>query len=337
MLSIRSVTNEIDRLENQLRIVAEVNAQGIRSVAEYAVEIEPVSAREFRDHLRALQRRVVAARSTDEWRAVQASFRGELRAYKYQAASELERLRGEIQAAGEAVHQFAETVTVSGADHEAQLKENLDRLDVISRSGDLDGIRGGIRGITDSIFESIHVMQRNHQAAVAQLKDEIRVLHEQMDKARNAEWIDAATGFWNRKKLDARIAEFIAMDRLFCLLLARVRSLPQVMARYSEAAVRVCTKSLLQRFHGIAGREAVIGHWDESSFAAILEIPAPVARDLSRIVAQRLSGAYSVQQNGASQSISLVAVAGVVERLTGVDEATYQRRLRKMAEALASG
>ena len=73
---------------------------------------------------------------------------------------------------------------------------------------------------------------KGHQAAVAQVRDEIRVLHEEVDRARNAEWTNATTGFWNRRKLDTRIAELIATDRPFCLMLVRVRNLPQIAAQH---------------------------------------------------------------------------------------------------------
>lgn len=66
MLSIRSATNELDRLEDLLRVAADVHAQGIRSAADYVVEIEPGSAREFREHLRALQRQVIAAGTAED-------------------------------------------------------------------------------------------------------------------------------------------------------------------------------------------------------------------------------------------------------------------------------
>ena len=141
------------------------------------------------------------------------------------------------------MQEFAQAVTLSDADHEAKLKENLGTLENISRSGDLDGIRVGIQGVTHSISESIDVMQRSHQAAVAQLRDEIRVLHEEVDRARNAEWTNATTGFWNRRKLDTRIAELIATDRPFCLMLVRVRNLPQIAAQHPKALVNVCIKS----------------------------------------------------------------------------------------------
>ena len=140
------------------------------------------------------------------------------------------------------------------------------------------------QGVTHSISESIDVMQRSHQAAVAQLRDEIRVLHEEVDRARNAEWTNATTGFWNRRKLDTRIAELIATDRPFCLMLVRVRNLPQIAAQHPKALVNVCIKSLLQRFRGIAGTEALTGHWDESSFARSEEHTSePPVTSLSRM------------------------------------------------------
>ncbi|MSV35125.1 MAG: GGDEF domain-containing protein [Bryobacterales bacterium] len=335
MISIRTATNELDRMEGLLHAVSDAYGQGVRSTADYVVEINPANADEFRAHLQALQRQVVSADSPEAWRAIQASFRGELRDYRAKAAGELECLRAEIRTASEAVQQFAESVTASDSDHEAQIKETLVRLDVVSQFTDLNGVRAGIRNVADSISDSIAVMQRSHKAAVAQMRDEIRVLHKQVDMERRAHLVDHATGVWIREKLDSRIAELAAAERGFCLLLVYVRNLKQLHARYSGAIVKACLGLLVKRLSEMLGEKAMIGRWEENSFAAILEVPASAAMGLSRAATQSLSGIYAVQESGESRNVSLVAVAGVIDWAVGVDDDAYQKKLRQMSEALA--
>jgi hypothetical protein len=335
LISIRTVTNELDRLEGLLHAVTDVYNLGVRSTADYVVEIKPADADTFRAHLQALQRKVVAADSPEAWRAVQASFRGELRDYHAKAAGELERLHREIKAASEAVQQFAESVVASDSDHEAQIKETLVRLNVVSQSADLNGVRAGIRNVADSISESIAVMRRSHKVAIAQLRDEIRVLHKQVDMERHANLVDHDTGVWNREKLDSRIAKFVAAERHFCLLLVCVRNLKQLHAQYSGAMVNRCLGMLAKRLSEMLGKEAMIGRWDEISFAAILAVPPPAAMGLSRAATHSLSGIYAVQESGESRNVSVVAVAGVIDWAVGVDDDAYQKRLRQMSEALA--
>jgi GGDEF domain-containing protein len=335
LISIRTMTNDLDRMEEALRVVTESYGRAVHTSAEYVVEINPADAGDFRAHLQALQRQVMAADNPEAWGAIQASFRGELRDYQAKATRELERLHAEIKAASEAVQQFAQSVTASDADHEAQIKETLVRLDAVSRAGDLEGVRTGIRNVANSISESISVMQRSHQAAIAQLRDEIRVLHKQVDMERHAHLVDQTTGVWNREKLDSRAAELVAADRAFCLLLVYVRNLKQLDARYSRAIMESCLRSLTKRLGDMLGEKAMIGRWDENCFAAILELPASAAMALSRAVTQKVSGAYAAQENGTGHSIPLVAVAGVIDWAAGMDENVYQKKLRQMSEALS--
>src|SRR5258708_31564482 len=150
-----------------------------------------------------LQRQVEAATVPEDWKSVQSSFRGELRDFRDRSAGRLAHLLAEVKAAREAVQGFAESVSASDTDHEVQIKESLGQLEVISRSVNPQEMQRGIHQATGSINGSIAVMRRSHQVAIAQLRDEIRLLHQQIDVERNAHLIDRATGGWNRQKLDS--------------------------------------------------------------------------------------------------------------------------------------
>ncbi len=335
MISIRKAGNELERMEELLHAVTEVYSHAINSSAEYAIEVDPAGASEFRRHLQALQQRMEGAAAPQEWKAIQASFRGELRDYRDNARGQLNRLREEIAAAGEAVHLFAESVTASDTDHKIQIKETLGHLEAISRSNDPDELRTGIRQVASSISDSIEVMQHSHQAAVAQLRDEIRVLHKQVDRERNAHLIDRATGVWNRDKLDSRVAKLVADRQPFCILLVYIRNLRLLDGRYSPTVIEGSLKALLGRLSALLGAKAVIGRWSESFFAAIVEIPSAKAIAFSRAASEKLSGEYPVQEKGVSQNVPLMALTGVIDQTAGGDEASFQKKLLQMSEALA--
>lgn len=336
MISIRKAGNELERMEELLHAVTDVYGHAIQSAAEYAVEIDPADANEFRRHLHALKLRTEGTALPQEWKAIQASFRGELRSYRDHAAVRLDRLREEIAATGEAVHLFAESVTASDTDHAVEIKRALDQLEAISRSRNPDEIRMSIPQVARSISNSIEVMQRSHQAAVAQLRDEIRLLHKQVDRERNAHLIDHATGVWNRDKLNSRVAKLVADHRPFCILLVCVRNLRRLDRHCSAAVIEGSLRALLSRFAAMLDEDAFIGRWSETSFAAIVEIPSAKAIVLSRAASEKLSGEYPVQERGLSQNVPLVAVTGVIDQSAGGNEASFQKKLLQMSEALAS-
>jgi GGDEF domain-containing protein len=94
-------------------------------------------------------------------------------------------------------------------------------------------------------------------------------------------------------------------------------------------------KTLLRRFEMMLDANAIIGRWDEQSFAAILEMESAAAISISRTATPKLSGDYAVQENGLPQNVPLNAVAGVIDHLAGADTASFHRKLRQMSEALA--
>jgi len=322
-------------MEELLHTATEVYGHAIYSAAEYAVEIDPSETAEFRRHLQALQRQLGGAAKPQEWKAIQASFRGELRTYRDSSRGRLNRLREEITAARDAVNLFAETVTASNTDHKVKIKQSLGQLEVMSRSNNAEEIRVGIRQVAGAISNSVEVMQQSHQLAVAQLRDEIRVLHKEVERGRNAHLLDRTTGVWNREKLDSSIAKLAAGRRPFCVLLVHVPNLRLLDRRYSPAAIEASLKALLGRLSGLLDANALLGRWSECCFAALVEIPAAKALVLSRAASEKLTGEYPVQEKGLSQNVPLVAVTGIIDGTAGEDEASFQKKLLQMSEALA--
>ena len=335
LISIRRAANDLDRMEDLLHSVKDSYGQAIRCTAKYAIEMDPMDTSAFREHLRSLQKRVEDAMFAEDWKAVEASFDGELRDYRDKAVGQLERLHQQIKATSEAVQLFTESVAAIDLDHEAQITGTIDQLEALARSEDVEVLQTGIRSAAQAIAGSIDIMQRRHQASIAELRDEIRVLHKQIDGERKAHLLDSATGVWNRQKLDTQIFDLLEQDQPFCILLVCVRNLPRLDKRYSRTVIASALKALLQRFAGMLEEGALIGRWDEQNFAALLEMEPAATFRVARLATRQLSGEYAVQDHGQSQSVYLEAVAGVIDRSTGSDEASFQQKLLQMSKALS--
>jgi len=55
---------------------------------------------------------------------------------------------------------------------------------------------------------------------------------------------------------------------------------------------------------------------------------------LSAEANRKLSGSYSVQENGLAQKVAVQALAGVVDRAKGVDSARFREKLEQLAGAI---
>ena len=336
MISIRKVTSDLDKMEEMLTTVTAAFEQAIRSTGQYAIEVDPGDSSVFRQHLDVLRSQLAASSDPETCKSVEASFRGELRDYRDKSQEHLKLMRGEITAAIEAMQVFSEAVSLSGADHEVHIRAAMDSLSTLAKSTSLQEVRGGIRTAITSISGSVDSIRRSHQVAVAQMRDEIRLLHTQIDVERRSAYLDRTTGVWNRQKLDSHLAALIANNEPFCVLLVCVRNLRHLDHRYSKNLIAGALKALLQRLAAMLGENVVVGRWNEEHFAVILE-DSSAATGIARQAAGRLSGTYSVQENGLSNSVPLQAMAGVVDRPAGMNDPALQQKLLQMSQTLNGG
>jgi GGDEF domain-containing protein len=341
LISIRKSFNDLDRLdelekrESLSSAILDCYALAIDSAAHYAVEVDPALAVEFRQHLKVIEGQSRDATSADQIHAAQSSFRGELREYRDKSAEQLKKMHQEVENATAAMIVFAETVASNGENHDQEVRSRLQELEKTAKSDTLDEIRGGIGQAVAGIQSSIQQMQHGNQLIVAQLHDEIRVLHQQIEQERKALYTDHASGAWIRQKIDTHIDNLLRQNQPFCLLLVWVRNLKRLDTQYSRTVVEGTLKALIARFSALIGDDAVIGRWSQDQFVAVLDIPPGRAISLSAEATAKLSGGYAVQENGLSQRIAVQAIAGVIDRAAGAPPDSFHQKLEQLAGAIS--
>jgi GGDEF domain-containing protein len=334
LISLWKAANDLDRLHDLQQGTLECYVQAIASAAQYAVAPDQARAAELRQNLQLLEKQLREATSIDSIQAVESSFRGELRNYQEHAHQRLDHLHQEVMGAAKAMKIFAESVSSNGADHEKQMEHELKNLEVLATCDDLGEIRGGLENARASLAASFDQLRRSNQLVIAQLQDEIRLLHQNIQSERRALFTDRSSGAWNHPKMAERMEELIRQDEPFCLLMVAIRNLKRLDGRYSRIVIEGALKAVLTRFQNMAGEEAMLGRWSEEEFVAILPVEPANAMTLSREVTRKLSGNYAVQENGAAQNIVLQVTTGVVDRKIGDVAAKFHKRVEQMSETL---
>ena len=335
MISLRKAATELERLEELQQTLAKCYGLAIKSSAEYAVELDPNSTEYFRQRLQLLDAQCGQASAPEHYNAVQASLRGELRNYRDQAREQMSRMRKDLQNAAAAMKVFAESVTGSGDDCELQLRQEVERLEALAASDDIEQIRCGIESATGAIVRSYSQLRRSHQLVVTQLQDEIRTLHQAMDNERSRMDRDHASGAWNRQKLNERIEHLLQRNDPFCVLLVSARNLRRLERQYSSAVITDALRTLVQQFDDILGGEAMIGRWSEDVFSAILDMDPSSAMALSAEINRKLSMSFPVWTSGVAQMLTIETSSGIVDRRRDSDPSKFYRKLEQMAAAMA--
>jgi len=335
MISLRKAATELERLEELQQTLAKCYGLAIKANAEYVVELDPRSTEYFRQRLHALEAQCGHASAPEHYNAVQSSLRGELRNYRDQAREQMARMRKDLQNAAAAMKVFAESVSSSGDDCELQLRQEVERLEALAATDDIEQIRGGIESATSTILASYSQLRRSHQLVVTQLQDEIRTLHQTMKNERRRMDRDHGSGAWGRQKFNERIEHLLRQNEPFCVLLVSARNLRRLERQHSPAVITEALRGLVRQFDGILGVESMIGRWSEDLFSAILEVDSSGAMALSSEINRKLSMSYPVWTSGVAQMLTIETSTGIVDRRRDSDPAKFYRKLEQMAAAMA--
>jgi GGDEF domain-containing protein len=335
MISLLKTGLEMERLEKFKKVALECYGLAITSTEQNVIEVDHEQAAQFRGELQALINQLGEAISPEQLQNIQDLFRGELREYRDSAHEQLRRLRKEMDAAVSALEEFAGNATARGDDHEKDLKHALRALDTAAGSDRLDVMRAAIRAASADILSSFEQMQARNQFAIAQLKDEIRLLHQKIQAGRRPVALNAET--WNRQDVDHRIDQMLSQNTSFCLVLIVLRNLKTLASRYSGGVVEEALESLQVRLRDTLGAGAMLGRWTANQFVAILNVAPGNAMAISRDAAQRLTEPYSFKHEGIPCTLVFQVAAGVVDHQAGADVLKFQNKLASLSKALGGG
>ncbi len=333
MISLRKTSTELERLETLHRTAIRCYSEALRSTEQNAIELDTAQAAHFRAQLQALRDQLRADAAPGELEGVQSSFDTELKEYRDKTRSQVQRLRQEVRAAAAAVESFAGSIGESEINLESGLKRELNSLKQSALSDDLQEIRGAIHASTAKIAASVEQMRSSNQLAIAQLKDEIRLLHQEVQAGRRSQTPDPASH--GRQRINGRMEEFIQKNTPFSVLLVVVRNLEGLENCYPANVIASALRGFQSRFQNLVPGSAIVDRWAKDQFAAILSGAPGHAIDMSSVVVSGLSEPFLEEDRGRPHSVVFNPRAGVIEFRPGSDLARFEAKLKQLADALA--
>ena len=335
MISLLKTATELDRLEELNRTALECYAQALRSTEQNAIEVDAQQAAQFRKQLEALRDQLRADAGARELSAVQTAFESQLKGYRDSAQEQIQRLRREVQEAASIVETFTVSISDSESLLESGLKRELNSLNQSAKSDDIRQIRDAIQTSTGKIAQSVEQMRSSNQLAIAQLKDEIRVLHQEVQAAKRVQ-TSGEPQMESNKRMTGRMEDLAKTNATFSVLLVVVRNLEGLQNCFSANVLDSALRGFQARFTNSIPGSATVDRWTKDQFAAILSTAPANAIEMSTDVVRKLSAPFVEQENGSTRSVIFAPRAGVIEYTAGSDMAKFQTRLKQLAEALAT-
>ncbi len=281
MISLRKTVTELDRLEEFQRTAVNCYSQALRSSSQHAIELDPAQVAHFRSQLQVLRDKLEADAGARQMESVQTAFEAELKEYWDKTRTQVQRLRKDVEAAAAAVEAFAGSVNESEILLESGLKRELQHLKQSASSDDIREIRGAIEVTTSKIATSIDQMRTSNQLAIAQLKDEIRLLHQEVKAARAKAEAAPESQKVDNRVVNGRIEELIRQNKSFSVLLVVLRNFDGLQNCHSTSVISSAVGSFQARFEGMLPSSAMVGRWAKDQFAAILGTAPANAMEMS--------------------------------------------------------
>ncbi|HEX6896568.1 MAG TPA: hypothetical protein VF146_14915 [Bryobacteraceae bacterium] len=330
MISIRKTVTELDRLEELNRAAVACFSQAIHSVEKHAVEMDPSQLAQFCSDLHRLSEMAGNAGAPQELSAVQSSFDGQVHAYSDKMREKILRLRSDFAAAMAALDAFSNSVTSNTSDLDHDLQRQLERLKKSAHaSQDLTEIRTEVDATVEKVAASVQRMHAANQMSMAQMKDEIRLLHEEVKAAR------AARQTQDCPQPPRATQALAAQNKRSSVLLAVVRNLDGLRTLYPPNVIESSLYSFQERFKSLLPGSVVIERRAKEQFAAVLDLEPSAVIAMSGEMAQKLSPPFVEEDRGSRYTLRLDSGVGVLEFHPGTSPSKFESKLDQLARALS--
>jgi GGDEF domain-containing protein len=338
VISLRKSVSELDHFVEQRTHLQQALARCIQAAGQYCVELRHEDAEKLRANLQRLADFAIHSQDRDSAEQLQADVRGELRAYRDRAQKEAQQLKDQVTQAVTSMQELIATVNSTGTDHEDALRREFTHLEKTAATGDLSAIRAAIRQTIDAALKSCEEIRRSRELVIAQLQDEIRNLHREVDQERRAALRDRSTGLWSRAKLDSRIQDLLLLNESFCVFLIGIRNYSRLAAQQPELLPETL-RAVGGRLRSLAGKDGEIGmagRWSDDTFAIIFNLPLSSAPATIAQIQSKLNGTYAVQLDGSSHSVELSLGVQAIDRPKDSSEGPFFLHLGQAAFSVSA-
>lgn len=277
-----------------------------------------------------------ASRSVPLLAEFQASVRRTLESHKQRAEEYLAALHRQLRESAEALS----SLVCSLATQEGDGQVIGDALVELRRTADLDDIaevRRQVLGLTATLTECVESIRRQNSLVVAQLTDEISLLHRQIERLQPAAKAESKEGSPGHCTvgLPAMVEDAIVADRPFCLALVYVRDLDTIRVQDGASRAAEVADYCLRRMTELSLPISQAGIWNAGILGALLPEDS-VQLDVSRVITRGLGGIHSIHIDGVLQKYDLRVSTALLNRPRAELRARTYQRLAALLHALGS-
>ena len=207
--------------------------------------------------------------------------------------------------------------TDGGDGHSSKFRELAGELEVVAELDNLSLIRdrlaedvGWLRSCADS-------MEHDEAASAEEMQRELRAVQGRLHEAESLAARDCLTGLANRREAERLMVRRIQAGRPFCIILFDLDNFKQVNDRHGHDVGDHLLKAFSNRLASQFRSDDVVCRWGGDEFLVVMSCAMPDALGKASLVAERLSGQYSMESASGAVNICVSATVGVAQHEPG--------------------
>lgn len=321
MLSLKRQIDAIEERDQRYRAALRSYLTSLRAIEEYPVPVQRDLAYAFQNRLKLLRRRLGTDPSPDALQESASWLEQELKSYAERSAHLLDLKDEEIRNIIQILADAAQTITNQNEAHASQLGQFTRELESISRQASLVEIR---RRLAEEVqrFKTYVASVREEQAvSVEQLRRDLELFRERLEKAEALAFTDALTGVANRAEGERRLGESVRRGEPFSILFLDLNCFKSINDRWGHTAGDLVLKMFARRLVQNVRPGDTVCRWGGDEFLVIFpECRLATALERAKELAASCSGVYRLGTGGEEISIPISVAVGAAEYYQGESE-----------------
>jgi len=306
VVSLKQSLTEYERAQGLASELADTLLLTLSSLRQYVVDTEPALVDDYLLWADTSARTVQACINEPDPQAfseVRTSIRAGLRDYSERAARYINELRANLARTTAALDEMLVTLQAGDSDAEIQLRAEITRLESLEQLKSVDEMRAALRRSAVLLAGYMAQLKQEKDVAVAQLRDEIRTLHNNIEEARRATPTSSFAGVYERLEFEKLLREEIRTGSVMSVVRLTLQNIGNLTSWYQQDTMDQLIGAFCKRTRGFLPEDTVFGRWRDNVFCALVH-----SADTQSLVAglgRKCGGNYVCMDGARSRTLYL--------------------------------
>lgn len=343
----RPSVNDRRTAEDDRRVIVGHYINVISAAADHAVRADLRAVETYQNSIHRLRDRLAADPSPDLVTASSSEFAEAQEAFQRDSEKQINELRSNLTATSRMVNELMAQLTGIGTSHHESLQGDIEGLRRLQTVDNLEKIHTGLGDMASRMTARLHQLQKEHQLAIVQLRDEIRTLHRQLEHRESPPAHPAEPALapptqttlapvskpapfqgLRRQEFENAIRSMSEDGETFCLAVIWMSNLGHLFTQHEPEVVLELMLAASLRLGNMLTGNKLWTRWDDDVFTVCLGVPKANTQETSESLAARLNGTYRVNKSGQQAHVELEIKSILLEHSAGEP---YDRLIQKIS------